>query len=420
MQQRLVIATEDRAWIEKYGWRSVEDVLACASEEVAAVSRTSDVVHVPIDAAMGGPGSVFVKRYLYHERSQRIKQMFRGTLFGKSRARIEYEFLQEMCSRQVPTVRPIAYGEIHKWGFLRESFIITEGMEGGQSLDIFAIHARRNRMLAHAAKMSLIRGLATIIRRMHDAGVQHGGLFWRNILVREQADGGYDFSMLDPDSGARLFTSQVPLTNVMQDLSAFVASAMALDVRGGLRSFMCAYYQVTRLTSQHRQMIARVVEHARPLASQERRRMAVTEAIDWFRDRVKKTQRQSESMRTFASLDEFFDVSQSCESASGKVSKKKLTFQFLFSDSDQAHEKYQRCVVIESGRVVVSSSCASKPDMVIHSDAKTWLTLISGRADAYVRLRAGRLRMQGDTSLLPILVEYIDELSQLATSNVGK
>ncbi len=58
---------------------------------------------MPMNAIMGTPPSVYVKRYLYKERGQRLKQMFRDTLFGRSRARTA---LKEMRSRQVPTVMP--------------------------------------------------------------------------------------------------------------------------------------------------------------------------------------------------------------------------------------------------------------------------------------------------------------------------
>ncbi len=412
--ERFVVAAEDQQWFDRYGWRSVDDVLACASDDVAAVSRSSDVVHVSIDSTMGGPESVFVKRYLYNRRSQRIKQMFRGTLFGKSRARTEYEFLREMCSRRVPTVRPIAYGEVRKSGFLRESFIITEGTEGVQSLDMFAINAHRDQSVNHDAKKDIIKGLATIVRRMHDAGVQHGGLYWRNILVRQSSDGGYEFLMLDPDSGGKLFPSPVPMTGIVSDLSQFVASAMSLDVRGGLRSFMCAYLQVSRLSDKHRQQIARLVKCAIPLASQEIRRMAVTEAIDWFRDRVTLAQQQSETIRAYATLDEFFDVLRSSESVSNSSLDMNLVIQFSFSDVDEAGENRQHCLLMEKGRVTVGSSLDSQPDMTIRTDSDTWLAVISGRPDAYARLRAGRLRMQGDTKFLHFLVKHIDEVSRLA------
>ncbi len=414
---KFIVSAEDQQWIDRYGWKSVSDVLNCASDDVAAVSRSSDVVHVSIDSAMGGPESVFVKRYLYNRRSQRIKQMFRGTLFGKSRARTEYEFLQEMCSRRVPTVRPISYGEVRKGAFLRESFIITEGMEGVQSLDMFALNARQNKTVNRETKNSIILGLAEIVRRMHQAGVQHGGLYWRNILLRQQAGCGYEFWMLDPDSSGKLYDSSVPLAGIVSDLSHFMASAMSLDARGGLGRFMRAYLQVSRLEDKHRQLIARVLQSAKDLASQERRRMAVTEAIDWFRGRVSLAQQQSEEIRSYATLEEFFDVLGSSEVVSSDAANKKLVIHFSFSDVEDSGGKGQHCLLMDKGRVAVGSSSDSRPDMTIRTDSQTWLSVISGRPDAYARLRAGRLRMQGDTKYLHFLVKHIDEVSRSARPN---
>ena len=107
------------------------------------MSHTSDVVQVPIDPAFGGPSHVFVKRYRYDRFEHRIKQAFRGTLFGKSRARREFDFLSEMRRRKVPTVRPIAFGDTYGPLFLHASFLITEGSEGFHSLDLFALNTRR-------------------------------------------------------------------------------------------------------------------------------------------------------------------------------------------------------------------------------------------------------------------------------------
>ncbi len=420
-RERYEVAREDRAWIARYGWRSVRDILACASGDVAAVSRSSNVVRVELDGAPDdGPPVVYLKRYLYEQRGQRIKQMFRGTLFGKSRARIEYDCLREMCRRNVPTVRPIAYGEERVNGFLVRSFVLTEGTEGSNSLDLFAIDAIRRGSLDRAQRRRLIAELGLTIRNMHDAGVRHGGLYWRNILVRSNPDGGFVFTLLDPDTRARLSSTTVSTDDAVADLSELVASGMGLGIRLGLSGFMRAYFRATRLDSHHRAMIACVVQAAKKLAPAEQQRMAATEAIEWFRKRVEAARERPEAVRVFKSLDEFFDALSLGSGEDDSAVVGGGTIQFVFADDAGGNGSNHYEVVMDGDRVCVRSNRVSNPDLLIRSDAQTWLSVISGQATAFEQLSAGRLRLEGDTRLLTALAAHIDGRSLMEESSAGQ
>ncbi len=385
------------------------DVSSWSSGGVAAMSQTSDVVEVRVDPAFGGPTSVFVKRYRYDRFEQRIKQAFRGTLFGKSRARREFEFLTEMRRRQIPTVRPIAYGDDYGRAFLRASFLITEGAEGFQSLDLFGLDVVCHDSLKRTQRLELTRGLASTIRKMHDAGIRHGGLYWRNILVCIRPNGAYGFLLIDPDAHGRLNTSRVPDADVEADLSELVASGMALGQRVGLVALMTAYFHVSRLNAQQKKLTSRVIERAHALAPAERRRMAATEAIGWLRLRTANAQRGIQSARTFGSLDAFFHGVSISPAASTPAPHAGKTIRFSFSGTDGGNGALDRTVILDGGRMTVSEPLPTKHDLVILTDPKTWLAVISGHDDAYPRLRAGRLRMEGDPTVLRSLMEYVDQ-----------
>lgn len=384
----------------------MDDVLGWSAGDVAAVSRSSDVVEVPVDPALHGPTNVFVKRYRYERLEQRIKQAFRGTLFGKSRARREFDFLNEMRRRQIPTVRPVAYGEDYGRAFLHASFLITEGTVGFQSLDMFALDALRRRPLKRSQRLELTRGLAATIRKMHDAGIRHGGLFWRNILVRVRPNGGYDFLLIDPDTHGRLNASRVSESAAVADLSELVSSGMALGQRVGLLALMTAYFQVSRLTPEQKKLTSQIIRRARPLALSERRRMAVTEAIGWLRSRASNADQGHQSGRTFSSVDEFFDWMSSGTTASTNGNETSKIIRFSFSGKKGALD---RTVIVEGERVTISREPPERRrDLSIRTDSKTWLAVISGHPDAYPRLRAGRLRMSGDPTVLYALMEQLD------------
>lgn len=419
-QSRYEISTADRNWIDQIGWRCVDDVLKCSAGGVAAVSPTSDVVEVPVNPALGGPANVFVKRYRYELFEHRIKQMFRGTLFGKSRARREFEFLTNMRLRQVPTVRPIAYGDNYGRAFLRASFVITEGTAGFQSLDMFALHAIRHNPLTRSKRRRLTQGLATTIRNMHDAGIRHGGLYLRNILVREETDGEYDFLLIDPDTHGRLRASPVPEADAVADLSEVVSSAMALGQRTGLTTLMKAYFQVSTLTPHQKKLTAQIMAHALTLAPSERRRMAVTEAIGWFRQRGDRLRSQNPKGRAFSSVDDFFHGVSSGAADAAPDPKTSKVIRFSFSGPEGT---FDRTVVVDGERITVSSTRPARQDLVIRTDPETWLAVVSGHADACARLRSGHLRMDGDTTVLGELMEHFDRTESTARapgSNSGE
>lgn len=366
------------------------------------------MVEVPVDPALGGPTTVFVKRYRYEHFEQRIKQAFRGTLFGESRARREFEFLSAMRNRQIPTVRPIAYGEDYGRVFLRASFLITEGAEGFQSLDLFGLNTLRDKPLKKSQRREITQELAATIRKMHQAGIRHGGLYWRNILIRAKPDRGYQFLLIDPDTSGRMSASQVPESAVVSDLSKVVASAMALGQRAGLLALMTAYFQVSRLSLEQRQLTSRIIERAKTLAPSERRRMAITDAIGWLRRRTANAHGGIRPARAFRCVDDFFGEMSSCTTVPTLDPQASKSIRFSFTGKNEVSGALDRTVIMSGEQVEVSAVRPLKHDLVIRTDPETWLAVISGQADTYTRLREGRLRMEGDPTLLSALMEHLD------------
>jgi len=157
-----------RAVLEQAGLASVEAVLRCHRGLVVAWSRSSDTIQVPLG---DGRLAVFIKRYHYATWRRRIKPMLRGTFFGRSRARAEFEALQTMRRLGIPAVRPIAYGERRLWHFVRSCFLITEAVPGAIPLTRFVRQLSDCGPTERRAVMrELVVGLAEHVRRMHEAG----------------------------------------------------------------------------------------------------------------------------------------------------------------------------------------------------------------------------------------------------------
>jgi tRNA A-37 threonylcarbamoyl transferase component Bud32 len=419
--QRFEISSGDRDWVAKMGWQTVNDILAIDGDELAALSRTSDVVRVPVDASCSGPNVVFVKRYHYPQVAQRIKQMFRGTLFGPSRARREFEFLSEMRRRTVTTVRPIAYGEAFHLGFVRSCVLITEGLDNARSLDLFAHHARSDPTRWPTTRDSLIRQVGRSIRQMHHAGVRHGGLFWRNIMVSPSDAGAYDITLLDPDINGRLRPSPVPPPDAIADLSEVVASGIAFGLRSGLAKLLKTYFQVTTLTREQRQFASQVVDRAQAYVQSERHRIAVARAIDWAGRRSESQSHQPARPPTYSSIDDFFDALSDPSSPVPSNTESPVAIQFLFSkdaaEQKSNHRSVHHCdrhtVVLDNSRATVSTTHPTKPHLVIRSDLATWLAIVTGASGASARLRSGHLQLDGDVTALVKLMNHIDRVESV-------
>ena len=161
---------------------TVQRVLDCQGDRVAALSRTSEIVQVTRQVN-GVPVSVFIKRYRFPQWRRRLRLTFRGSLFGRSRAQFERNQLLHMHRSGVPAVRLMAYGQRRIFGFIETAFLITEAERDSVSLDAF-VRDRSNDPLEPSGRHALVRGLAQQVKNMHAAGISHGGLVWRNILVR--------------------------------------------------------------------------------------------------------------------------------------------------------------------------------------------------------------------------------------------
>src|SRR5262249_33017038 len=111
-------------------------------------------------------------------------------LVRPAKARTEFDRAQAVASRGVPTVVPLALGEVSAAVGVRESFLLTHSLEGAESLYDFLEHRfptlepRQQTRL----RQRLAVALGELLARMHDAGIAHGDLHAANVLLRLEAD----------------------------------------------------------------------------------------------------------------------------------------------------------------------------------------------------------------------------------------
>ncbi len=225
------------------GLDCVSQVLGCTGDRLAAWSRTTDTIKVTLNGRESWRGALFIKRYHYPGWRRRVKAMLRGTFFRRSRAHHEYDALALLRARGVQTVRPIAYGERRELHFVRSCFLITEGVPGATSLVDFALQtgAGNGKSLSQLQRRSVLDALGAQVRRMHDAGLAHGHLFWRNILIRRTGEEGFEFFFLDAGMPRPTLRRGIHRRPALRDLSELYAIAGRFCSRTDLRRFARSY-----------------------------------------------------------------------------------------------------------------------------------------------------------------------------------
>lgn len=171
--ESLQIDERAHGWLDKLGLKSCSAII---DYFVPEQPLTSTVVVKPrtVDGR-----EVFFKLYNYTTPAWRF-------LGRRSKAACEFDNYAAFESIGIPTARRVAYGEIRDGiGRLRRAFVITEAIRRAWTLPHFVDEFCPNRSTAESGQLrdGLCRQMATLTRRIHDAGFFHHDLVWRNILV---------------------------------------------------------------------------------------------------------------------------------------------------------------------------------------------------------------------------------------------
>lgn len=236
---------------------SVQAVLACLGDRLAAWSKTSDAIWCDLSSASS---SIYIKRYHYPRWKHRLRGMFRGTFFKVSRARSEFRALRLMRQLGIQAVRPIAFGERRIAHFVRSCFLITEAVPDAVPLSAFikAFGDRRASDAAWQARRDILTMLARQVRHMHDAGFVHRDLFWRNVLIRLLPDNRFEFYFLDASVGKRIRMPQRRQDSIVWDIAAMGAIAPQFCSKADQIRFLRTYLDTPRLSERDRRWLRRV------------------------------------------------------------------------------------------------------------------------------------------------------------------
>ncbi len=269
---KIVIAPAWRDRLQRHGLTTVEGVYQAAGDAVTR-SGSTEVRRVTVPGDNARPAVVlFIKKYWAHRAGQLWSGFFRGTFFGRSKVRQEFENLARLREWGLDAPEPIAYGEERRGRFLVRSFLISAGIEDPVALDIFIRDrlAHESGAVAGARRRQLIDALAEATRRLHAQRFVHHDYFWRNIILR----GGHldHFWLIDAHKG-RLWRPGEETAARATDLASLDAPAIPYFRRTERLRFFLQYRGVKRLGHQDRALLREVLRRAAPLREKQLRRV---------------------------------------------------------------------------------------------------------------------------------------------------
>jgi len=260
---RVVIAPEWQAPLHAHQMDSVEAVYALQSGTVLKPGATTEVRRLEW-LAQGARRQVYIKKYWYPTFGDRWSGLYRGTLFGVSKVRREFENLVRLREWGLDAPAPLAYGEERQGGWLHRSFLISEGIHDPLSLDLFirdflpSLPASEQRH----SRRELIERLADYTRRMHEHHFVHHDFFWRNILLSGRSL--THFFLIDSHKGG-CWTPWMEYRSRAKDLATLDAPAPSFFRRTERLRFFLRHRGHPRLTRDDKSLLRLVLSVAEPM-----------------------------------------------------------------------------------------------------------------------------------------------------------
>ncbi|MBM4017243.1 MAG: hypothetical protein FJ288_02780 [Planctomycetes bacterium] len=283
---RLLVSEAFCPALEAAGLATFDAVMNLAGGKPYRRAPGRSTVRVELPDPRGGACALYVKRYTRPVREPFWRRLL--CMHGPhSAADRELRNIYRVIDAGVPTLRWAALGEERPGGgAAQKSFLITEEVAGAVQADVYAEAAFGHDRSAAAARRRLVRAVARLARRFHQAGLAHRDFYLCHFLVRpqERADpalhlidlarvthhrGGVPRRLIIKDLGALLFSARPsPATHIRS-----AAFTLADAVR-----FARAYFQSPRLGPPEKRLIRRAAARAGRIARHEERRRRRGEA----------------------------------------------------------------------------------------------------------------------------------------------
>lgn len=217
----------------------------------------------------GGAPGVVVKMY-------RRRGLWGGlrAACGGGRARREFAALARLAAHGVPCPAPLAWGRGVGGGNGCYETITTREIPGAAALEALLKSG------SAPAAAEILGPLFAAVAAMHRAGVYHGALGPKNVLIAPAAGGGAPAALALADfARARLFAASIHGRRIATlDLAALIAKLERHLGTGACRPHLAAYGLPARIMER---VGAEAVGYGRLGRSERRKRLRIAAAVLW-------------------------------------------------------------------------------------------------------------------------------------------
>jgi hypothetical protein len=201
-----------------------------------------EVVRVRRDDATGG--DLVVKHFTPHGLAEIIKWSWRASPACRA-----FEMARHLQALGLRTAATVAAGERCSWGWLRESFLLTNHIPDATPLYVInAGCADRGR------RIRIVRNLAETYAALHDAGFHHGDPSLTNFLAVPQPESHQSLVLIDLDGIRR--RRRMDIAEAAKDLRRLLLRCRA--PRHERAWFVAVYARSRNKRMDVRQLVARI------------------------------------------------------------------------------------------------------------------------------------------------------------------
>lgn len=180
---------------------------------------------------------VFLKRQENH-----LRRTFRHPLHGESTFACEFRTMRYLAARRVPVPRPVFFSQ-QRQGTDSHAVLMTEELVHFNPLDTVTEELFQAGKITLATKRAVLRGVATTVRQLHGAGIQHRSLYPKHLFVK-MTGADPEVVVIDLEKSRRKFIA--PL-RTLYDLATLDRHAKHWS-RAARLYFFKQYMQIEKLT----------------------------------------------------------------------------------------------------------------------------------------------------------------------------
>jgi heptose I phosphotransferase len=255
------IDPEFQAAFEQEGLCGFDAVMASQSGTCLRALRDRENWRLELPRPGGRPVGAHLKKHRVRSVAAWLRAKL-GLAPARTAAELEACNAARLTRDGIDVMRVIAYGRKARRDGLTESFIIAEELDG-----YWEIPDLLRRRFSGAVSQSprrdrdldeLIRAVADVARRFHDAGYNHRDFYCGHFFVREPAQGRFEIRLIDLQRVQH--RRGLRRRWIVKDLAQLAWSLPGGQISCSQRmAFMRRYFGVERLRPAHKRLIREVL-----------------------------------------------------------------------------------------------------------------------------------------------------------------